>query len=117
MKYTFPVVTFVELPVFSQAREAYLDDDDFSELQAALIHQPLAGDLIPGTGGARKLRWQRQDSGKRGGLRVVYYYVDHREQIWLLTLYSKNVSDNVSPQTLKKLTDAIHAEIARNRPT
>lgn len=117
MKYTFPVVTFVELPVFSQAREVYLDDDGFADLQATLISQPLAGDLIPGSGGARKLRWQRQGTGKRGGLRVVYYYVDHREQIWLLTLYSKNVSDNVTPQTLKKLTDAIHAETTRNRPS
>lgn len=116
MTYTFSAVTFVELPVFSSARETYLDDDEFSEIQRALINHPLAGDLIPASGGARKLRWMRSGMGKRGGLRVIYYHVDHRNQIWLLTLYSKNTRDNIQPQTLKKLTDAIHAETKRKSP-
>ncbi|WNV05443.1 transcriptional regulator [Candidatus Methylospira mobilis] len=106
-------LTFIELPFFSKAREIYLSDDAFRELQQTLISAPETGDIIPGTGGARKLRWSRPGMGKRGGLRVIYYYVDVIGQIWLLTLYSKNVADNIQPQILKRLTESIHAEINR----
>ncbi|WP_228125015.1 type II toxin-antitoxin system RelE/ParE family toxin [Candidatus Methylospira mobilis] len=90
-----------------------MSDDAFRELQQTLISAPETGDIIPGTGGARKLRWSRPGMGKRGGLRVIYYYVDVIGQIWLLTLYSKNVADNIQPQILKRLTESIHAEINR----
>jgi hypothetical protein len=106
-------LAFIELPFFSKAREIYLSDDAFCELQQALISAPETGDLIPGTGGARKLRWSRPGMGKRGGLRIIYYYVDAIGQIWLLTLYSKNVTDDIQAQTLKRLTETIHAEINR----
>ena len=67
---------FIELPAFERYRDDYFDDDDFGWLQGALMANPEAGDLIEGTGGLRKLRFgdRRRAKGKRGGLRVIYYY-------------------------------------------
>ena len=74
---------FAEAPAFSRFREDYLDDDAFSELQYALAADPEAGDLIPGAGGVRKLRWKdpRRGKGKRGGLRIIYYCFISDEEI------------------------------------
>ena len=80
------MLTFAELPVFSRMREVYLDDDEFTRLQAYLIERPEAGDLIPGSGGCRKLRWAGSGRGKRGGLRVIYFARLASGQIVLVTL-------------------------------
>jgi hypothetical protein len=76
-------------------------------LRAALIENPEAGDLIPGSGGIRKLRWGIAGRGKRGGLRVVYYARTRRGHIWMLTLYAKNVMENISPELLRQIKDEI----------
>ena len=65
--------TFIESPAFDRLREVYLDDDEYAELQQFMILNPEAGDLVRGSGGVRKLRWKRKGSGKRGGLRVIYF--------------------------------------------
>jgi len=85
------IFQFIEAPPFSRHRESYLDDDGFRALQAALVKEPEAGDIIPGAGGVRKLRWvdPRRGKGKRGGLRVIYYLFLSDEEIWLLALYGK----------------------------
>lgn len=73
------MIRFIETPVFTRQIVGLLDDDDYAALQAALVFQPESGDLIPGTGGLRKVRWgeSRRGRGKRGGVRVIYYwYVD-----------------------------------------
>jgi hypothetical protein len=100
------MLTFVELPVFAKYREAYLDDDEFAALQAYLLTRPDAGDVIPGSGGCRKLRWRGSGRGKRGGLRVVYFCQRANGQIVLVTLYAKNVTDNIAAGTLKALKEA-----------
>jgi len=100
------MLTFVELPVFIKFRETYLDDDEFAGLQAHLITQPDAGDVIPGSGGCRKLRWRGSGRGKRGGLRVIYFWRRADGQIVLVTLYAKNVTDNIAPATLRALKEA-----------
>jgi hypothetical protein len=71
---------FIELPPFARHRSGYLDDESFSALQAYLMSNPEAGDVIEGTGGLRKLRHAdpRRGKGKRGGLRVIYYWWDGR---------------------------------------
>ena|SRR5580698_192898 len=86
------VFQFVEAPAFSRHREDYLDDEGFGELQRRLATNPEEGDLVPGAGGIRKLRWKdsRRKKGKRGGLRVIYYCFLSDEEIWLLTLYDKD---------------------------
>jgi hypothetical protein len=71
---------------------------------------PDAGHVIPGSGGVRKLRWGVAGRGKRGGLRVIYFLRRHKEEIWMLTLYAKNVADNIPANVLKKIKEEIDAE-------
>lgn len=77
--------SFIELSTFTKYRADYLDDDEYSALQRYLLAQPGAGDVVPHTGGVRKLRWARAGAGKRGGLRIVYFVQDAKGRIWLLT--------------------------------
>lgn len=103
---------FIELQPFSRAREGVLSDDELSALQSHLASNPDAGDVVPGSGGVRKLRWSRSGGGKRGGLRVLYYVQDSHGRIWLLTLYAKSAQENIAPATLRALRRMVdHAEI------
>ena len=71
------------------------------------------GDLMPGTGGFRKLRWRdpRRGKGRRGGLRIIYYYFRADQQIWLMTLYGKDEASDLMPKEKKALQSAIEAEL------
>ena len=77
---------FIEASVFTKRLPDVLDDASYHEFQLHLASHPLAGDLIAGTGGLRKIRWSASGRGKRGGARVIYYYVDDESQIWLLLI-------------------------------
>ena len=105
--------TFVELPAFERHRSIYLDDDAYLALQNMLMNHPEAGDLIPDSGGLRKLRFadERRGKGKRGGLRVIYYWWVTGLQFWLFTLYDKDEMDDLTPQQRKVLKAMIKAEI------
>jgi mRNA-degrading endonuclease RelE of RelBE toxin-antitoxin system len=98
---------FIETPLFTKILPRYLDDDDYAKLQNALNAQPEAGDLVPGAGGVRKMRWGVHGRGKRGGLRVIYYFRTARGQIWMLTLYAKNVRESIPAHVLKELKETI----------
>ena len=89
---------FVELPVFSRHRDRYLDDAAFAELQQSLLKNPEAGDVIEGTGGLRKVRHgdAKRCKGKRGGLRVIYYWWVGGAQFWLFTVYNKDEMNDLS---------------------
>lgn len=92
---------FVELPAFSRHRTNYLDDEGFRGLQRALLAAPESGDVIRDTGGLRKVRFvdPRRGKGKRGGLRVVYFWWEAGSQFWLFTLYDKGeVADLTASQ-------------------
>jgi len=108
---------FVEAPAFSRFREDYLDDEEFGELQRALAANPEEGDLIPGAGGIRKLRWRdsRRGKGKRGGLRIVYYVFLSDEELWLLTLYNKDEASDLSKDEKTELRRALEAERAARK--
>jgi hypothetical protein len=108
---------FVEAPAFSRYREDYLDDEGFRELQQALARSPEAGDLIPGAGGIRKLRWRdsRRGKGKRGGLRIVYYCFLSDEELWLLTLYDKDEASELTKDEKAQLRRALEAERAARK--
>ncbi len=104
---------FIELPAFSRYREDYLDDDEYRRLQAELLARPTAGDVIAGTGGLRKLRFgsNRRGKGKRGGIRVIYYYWVTGSQVWLFTLYGKDEMDDLSNDERKELAKVLSAEV------
>ncbi len=101
--------SFIETKLFSQLVAEYLSDEEFSKLQQTLIQKPEAGDLIPDSGGVRKLRWKGAGRGKRGGVRVIYYSRSRQGQIWMLTLYAKNVSENIPAHILKRIKGEIDA--------
>jgi mRNA-degrading endonuclease RelE of RelBE toxin-antitoxin system len=105
--------TFIELPPFERLRESYLDDRAYKELQNELMKNPEAGDVITGAGGLRKLRFgdEKRGKGKRGGLRIIYFWKDTNDQFWLFTIYDKNENDDLSPVERKALRDRLKAEI------
>lgn len=82
-------VSFVETSWFSSIRQRYLVDERFRLLQVALMTSPDAGPVIKGTGGIRKLRWSIEGAGKRGGLRILYYWIPGKDTIYLLNIYKK----------------------------
>jgi mRNA-degrading endonuclease RelE of RelBE toxin-antitoxin system len=103
---------FLEAPAFTRYLRDYLDDDQYRALQAELAANPETGDVMPGTGGFRKMRWADPERGKgrRGGLRVIYYCFETDRQIWLITLYGKNEANDLSPAEKKALKAAIENE-------
>jgi hypothetical protein len=111
------VFQFVEAPAFSRHREDYLDDDGLRELQSALVANPEAGDLIPGAGGIRKMRWRdsRRGKGKRGGLRIIYYCFLDDGEIWLLTLFDKDEAADLTKDERAQLKHALEGERAARK--
>jgi hypothetical protein len=104
---------FLEAPAFTRYVSGYLTDDEYRELQNRMAAAPEHGDVIPGTGGFRKLRWTdpRRGKGRRGGLRVIYYYFPGEQQIWLITLYDKNEPSDLTPKERQALKSAIEIEL------
>jgi mRNA-degrading endonuclease RelE of RelBE toxin-antitoxin system len=98
---------FIETQIFTKQISAYLSDDDYSELQNFLSGAPDAGDLIQGTGGLRKLRWKSGGKGKRGGVRIIYYWQVAKDQIYLMTLYAKNEMADLSAKEKKLLKQMV----------
>ena len=99
--------SFIETKIFSRLVVEYLTDEEYAKLQRALIEDPEAGDLIPGSGGVRKLRWGVAGRGKRGSIRVIYYARTRQGHIWMLTLYAKNVMENISAKLLRQIKEEI----------
>ena len=106
---------FVEAPAFTELLPDYLNDEEYRALQARLVLNPEAGEVIPGTGGFRKARWAdpARGKGRRGGLRVIYYHFSSERQIWLVTLYGKGDVADLTAAEKRQLKDAIGAEAAR----
>jgi mRNA-degrading endonuclease RelE of RelBE toxin-antitoxin system len=104
------VLTFIEAKLFTRLVKQYLTDEEYQELQQALAASPEAGAVIPGSGGVRKLRWRAAGRGKRGGFRVIYFVRLTHHEIWLLTIYPKNVADNIPANVLKKIKEEIDNE-------
>ncbi|GKT09517.1 type II toxin-antitoxin system RelE/ParE family toxin [Desulforhabdus sp. TSK] len=99
--------TFIETSIFERELPVYLDDDEYAELQLFLMIHPDAGDVIPGSGGVRKLRWKRPGQGKRGGTSVVYFLRHGPREIWMLTIYAKAKQENIPLHILKALKEKL----------
>ncbi len=97
--------TFIESSVFAKHREKYLTDEQYRLLQQFMLQQPEAGSLIKATGGVRKLRWRLPNSGKSGGIRIIYYVQYEPNEFWLLTLYAKSKQENIPAHIAKQLRE------------
>ena len=108
---------FVELPPFERHRSEYFDDNSFSMLQQLLMLNPQAGAVIPGTGGLRKLRYadERHGKGKRGGLRVIYYWWSVGSEFWLFTVYDKDEVSDLSMARRGLLREMLKKELEARR--
>ena|SRR5581483_7600080 len=95
--------TFIETKLFTRLADEYFSDDELRELESALIADPEAGDVIAGSGGVRKLRWRARGRGKRGGYRIIYFARVAQGVIWMLTMYPKNVTENISAHVLRQI--------------
>jgi len=100
---TTPEITVLQLPKFKADAAELIEQDGVVELASYLAEHPNAGDVIPGTGGARKLRWAAKGKGKRGGARVIYVYVVVAARIYLLRCYAKNLKANLTATETKEL--------------
>ena len=89
-------ILFVETGHFTARVHDHLTDDEYRRLQWFLADHPDSGAVISGTGGLRKLRWSTEGRGKRGGVRVIYYWRPAKNRVYLLTLYGKNVKDDLT---------------------
>ena len=110
-------LVFLETPLFTRLLGDYLTDESYRELQRVLMENPELGDVMPGTGGFRKARWEdaRRGKGKRGGLRVIYYYLAANHQIWFFTLYDKDEAADLTAEEKKVSKKAIQAELGARR--
>jgi len=107
--------TVVELPHFSRRARPLLVEREISSLISYLSANPQAGDIIEGTGGVRKLRWAREGMGKRGGVRVIYYFHSERIPLYLLTLFAKNESSDLTMGERNSLAALVDQLIAASR--
>lgn len=96
-------MVFTETPVFTRQITQLLPDDEYGELQKELNANPAAGDIIPHSGGLRKVRWRSAAKGKRGGIRVIYYWYVNEDEIYMLLAYGKGIKDDLTAKELKIL--------------
>ena len=100
----------VETSVFTRYVKDVLTDDEYRQLQAALVLQPDLGAVIRGSGGIRKVRWAAKGHGKRGGVRVIYYWAVRSDQLLMLLVYPKNERADLSHDQLQVLRRVVEAE-------
>ena len=101
--------TVVETPTFSKLSADYWSEEEREAFVSWIAANPEAGDVIPRSGGCRKVRWSKAGMGKRGGLRVVHYNQLEDGRIFLLLIYAKGAQDNIAPQVLRKIKEALDA--------
>ena len=102
---------FVETPVFTRQIAELLSDEEYRSLQLALVFRPEQGAVFPRSGGLRKVRWRRSGGGKRGGLRVIYYWDQDAQQVYLLFVFSKTAQEDLSNAQLRVLRQLVREEL------
>ena len=105
MTYYSDMVTFIEAPLFSKYVHDYLSDEEYADFLLYLAGNPDSGDIVQGSGGIRKVRWQRKGHGKSSGVRIMYFVRTAVGEIWLLLIYAKSATDNIPGQILKAIKE------------
>jgi len=101
------MLTVVETPVFQKQWPLYWTEEERGAFAAYIAERPTAGDVVPESGGIRKVRWRRAGSGKSGGVRVIYFTRTATGEVVLLTLYAKSKTDNLTGPKLKEIRRAL----------
>ena len=101
---------FVETHVFTAALRRHLDDERYRQLQIALILRPEQGPVIKGSGGLRKIRWATSGGGKRGGLRVIYYWAPGEQAFYMVYAYTKTEQGDLTPTQTRQLSLLVREE-------
>ena len=102
--------TVIETPTFESDARSIWSEEEHGAFCAWIAANPEAGDVIPGSGGYRKVRWSLSGRGKRGGSRIIYFNQLADGEIWLLVIYSKSVRGNIPAHLLKAVREAIESE-------
>jgi mRNA-degrading endonuclease RelE of RelBE toxin-antitoxin system len=102
---------FIETPVFTKEVRVQLSAEEYRGLQLALVLRPEQGSVIPGSVGLRKVRWKARGKGKRGGVRVIYYWITEDDKIYLLMLYGKSDQADLTPAQARILIKLVREEL------
>ena len=97
----------IETPIFTRIIESLLTDEEYRLFQSKLVDSPEFGTVIPGSGGLRKIRWRTESRGKRGGIRMIYYWYVSLDTILMLYAYAKGKQDDLTSEQLKALKKLI----------
>jgi hypothetical protein len=103
-------VRFIETPIFTEDVERELSAEEYRQLQIVLLLRPTQGALMRGSGGLRKVRWGRPGMGKRGGLRVIYFWEPGAETFYMLMVYRKNEREDLTPKQVVTLQRLVKEE-------
>jgi len=99
--------TVFETPLFSKLWSDYWTEEERADFVSWIAKQPEAGDVVPKSGGVRKVRWKLKGTGKSGGVRVIYYNRLEDGNIWLLLMYAKSATENIPAHILKQIKEEI----------
>lgn len=104
-------MVFIETSVFTRQIRNLISDESYLEMQQFLARRPTTGDLIRGSNGCRKLRWRVTGRGKRGGIRLIYYWIKNDDLIFMLTAYSKTTTEDLTAVQIRMLGQLVADEL------
>ena len=100
-------MVIMETRIFTRRIKELMRDEEYRELQEALVNRPGMGNIIQGTGGLRKVRWKQEGRGKSGGVRVIYYWVTKNEQIYMLYVFPKSKQEVLTSKQVIELRSIV----------
>jgi len=103
-------MVIIETSIFTKRIKELMTDEVYRELQNTLVAYPESGKLIQGSSGLRKVRWGTASKGKRGGVRVIYYFANSKNQIFMLMVYAKNERSDLTKEQLSLLKKVVEQE-------
>jgi hypothetical protein len=110
------LLSVVEMPPFMRQADKIWNEEEREAFVDHMARNPEAGDVVPGTGGVRKIRWARKGMGKRGGARVIYFYHHMDAPLYLIAAYAKAQQEDMSAEE-KKVITALVGELKKRHPT